>query len=240
MSEVTLHRVEALDCRVVQHDWAFARERTADIEAVWQARLATGQKLWNGRVLVSLDARVIEENGRRIFRADHFETDYAPFLAHRDLGFPDPRVKNCFAMAALRSADGAFLVARMGMHTANAGQLYFAAGTPDHGDIVGDRVDLAGSILRELAEETKITAADVTLAPGYTIAFESGRIAVLQDTRAHADANTLISRVKTFLATEKNPEIDGLVAIRSEADFVEGPMPPFLPVYLRAQFGRNA
>ena len=190
-------------------------------------------------MLASLDAQVIEENGQRIFRADHFETDYAPFLAHRDLGFPDRRVKNCFAMAALRSADGAFLVARMGMHTANAGQLYFAAGTPDHDDIVGDRVDLAGSILRELAEETGITAADLSLAPGYTVAFESGRIAVLQDARTLFDADPLISRVKTFLAAEKNPEIDGLVPIRSEADFISGPMPPFLPVFLRDQFRRQ-
>ncbi len=233
MNDVTLHRVDALECRFVQHDWPFARERVADIEANWQARLATGQKLWNGRVLVSLDARVVERDGKRIFLADHFEVDYAPFLGHRDLGFPDPRVKNCFAMAALRSSDGAFLVARMGMHTANPGQLYFAAGTPDPGDVVGDRVDLAGSILRELAEETGITADDVVLSSGYTIAFESGRIACLQEARTHADAETLIARVKEFLAKEKAPEINGLVSIRSEADFAKGPMPPFLPVYLR-------
>ena len=231
-----MHRVDTLDCRFVQHDWAFAREHAGAIEANWQARLATGQKLWNGRVLVALDARVVERDGRQVFRADHFETDYASFLAHRDLGFPDPRVRNCFAMAALRSADGAFLVARMGAHTANAGQLYFAAGTPDLGDVDGDKVDLAGSILRELAEETGIGAADVTLAADYTIAFESGRIACLKPARTAGDAEAVIARVQAFLAMETNPEIDGLVAIRNEADFTLGPMPPFLPVYLRAEF----
>ena len=231
-----MHRVDALDCRFVQHDWAFAREEAAAIAANWQARLATGQKLWNGRVLVALDAHVTERDGKQVFRADHFETDYASFLAHRDLGFPDPRVRNCFAMAALRAADGAFLVARMGAHTANPGQLYFAAGTPDLNDVVGDRVDLAGSILRELEEETGLSPDDVILSPDYTIAFESGRIACLQTAVIAAPADATVARVQAFLATEQNPEIDGLVAIRSEADFTCGPMPPFLPAYLRAKF----
>src|SRR5204862_5074520 len=71
-----------------------------------------------------------------------------------------PILRNCFPMAALRSSDGAFLLGVMGAHTATAGQIYFAAGTPDPNDIVGDTVDLEGAVMRELTEETGLGLAD--------------------------------------------------------------------------------
>ncbi len=61
-------------------------------------------------------------------------------------------------MAALRSADGAFLLGEMAPHTANAGQIYFAAGTPDLSDVFDGRVDLTASVKRELREETGMAA----------------------------------------------------------------------------------
>ena len=61
----------------------------------------------------------------------YFETDYADFVAWRDFGHPGEPVENCFSMAALRSADGAFLLGEMAAHTVNAGRIYFPAGTPD-------------------------------------------------------------------------------------------------------------
>ena len=45
----------------------------------------------------------------------------------------------------VRSSDGAYLLGVMNRHTANAGRVYFPAGTPDPDDIVGARVDLDGS-----------------------------------------------------------------------------------------------
>ena len=233
MSDVRIERVDALDSRIVAHDWAFARDQGAQIEANWNAHLASGRKLWNGRVLVARNPRIVERDGVRVFATDHFETSFAAFLAFRDFGFPDPDVFNCFAMAALRSADGAFLLARMSGDTANAGRVYFPAGTPDPSDMKGDHLDLAGSVLRELTEETGLMAADVTEEDGYTILFDGGRIACMRPLRTHCSAEEVIARVRAFIAAETQPEIRDLIAIRSSKDFLPE-MPPFIVTYLRA------
>ena len=88
------------------------------------------------------------------FSASYFETDFASFLAWRDWGFPDKGVFNGFGMGALLSQDGAFALGEMGQHTANAGRIYFPAGTPDLDDVRGEALDIEGSVAREVEEET--------------------------------------------------------------------------------------
>ena len=106
--------------------------------------------MFDGKVLV-LHRGAFEGDA---FHGAYLQTRYSRFIAWRDFGFPDRTMRNCFAMAALRAADGAFLLGVMGPHTANAGKGYFPAGTPDTADIVARRSISAGSVARELGEET--------------------------------------------------------------------------------------
>ena len=62
--------------------------------------------MWNGRVLLMRRGDIADG----VLSGAYLETDFASFIAWRDWGFPDTTMRNCFAMAALRSADGAFLL----------------------------------------------------------------------------------------------------------------------------------
>ena len=149
--------LDRIDIAFEPHRWPFARERRAAIDAHFAERRASKPQMWNGRVVLTRAGyRFV---GRRL-SGTCFETDFASLLAWRDWGFPAADAVNAFAMGALRSADGAFLLGIMGAHTANAGLVYFPAGTPEPADIADGRLDFAGSVAREVAEETGLTPAD--------------------------------------------------------------------------------
>src|SRR5437773_1792023 len=176
MADVTLVPIERLELRFARTSWPFAAARRDEIDRYF-AELRRGKpELWNGRVLVLQTFAVADG----VFRGTYLETDFASFLAWRDWGFPDQSVRNCFAMAALRAADGAFVLGVMASHTANAGKVYFIGGTPDPHDVAGERVDLERSVLRELAEETGLSAETVRPEPGWHAIFDEARIAMVR------------------------------------------------------------
>ena len=175
MSEqARLLEVAELDLGFEHSGWEFAERQAAAIATHWARLTKAKPSLFNGRVLL-LGERVIETrpDGKLKLKGVYFETDYADFLAWSEFGHPGGPVDNCFAMAALRSDDGAFLLGEMAHHTYNAGQIYFPAGTPDPDDVFDDRVDLEASARRELLEETGLLAAETNVAPSWTVVVTS-------------------------------------------------------------------
>ncbi len=172
----------------------------------------------------------------RVFGGKFFLTAFRNFLAWRDFGFPDAAVYNCFAMAALRSSDGAWLLGEMGGHTMNAGKIYFAAGTPDRNDIFGARVDLSLSVAREMTEETGFSPGEAAPAEGFRLVVEGQKLACMQQRSLALTADAACARVQEFLAADPDPELARLVAVRGEADLDAAAMPSFVVAYLRDAF----
>jgi 8-oxo-dGTP pyrophosphatase MutT (NUDIX family) len=171
------------------------------------------------------------------FRATYLETDFANLLAWRDLGFPDDTVVNGFAMAALQGSDGAYVMGVMGSHTANAGKVYFPAGTPDPADVRADgRVDLAGSVARELAEETGLEAAHFSTADHWIVVRHGPRVAFLRPMRAPEPAAAVAARIERHLRDDPDPELSGVRVVRGLADLDEAAMPDFLQEFLHWSF----
>jgi hypothetical protein len=219
--------VERVEITVAPWQWEFALKRRAEIDAHFAARKERQPALWNGRVLLLRDYRI--ENGS--LSGSSFETDFASFVAWRDWNFPDPDVFNVFAMAAVCSADGGYLLGEMGDHTASAGFLYFPCGTPDPKDVAGGMLDLAGSAARELFEETGINIATLSARPGWSLVREGNFIALIKSFASAENAQDLRARVMRYLASGAHAELSDIRVVRDRGDLT-AQIPRFVITFL--------
>ena len=222
-----IHRVTTLDLKVEAFAWPFAFLRRDDIDAHFAEKQREKPNLWNGRVLLARNASFAGER----LEASYFETDFASFLAWRDWGFPDTAVFNGFGMGALRCADGAFVMGEMAPHTANAGRVYFPAGTPDPDDILGGHVDIAGSVIREIEEETGLTPADYRAAPHWDCVVTGAAIAMIRLLNADIPGEAMRRRIEANLARQQKPELSAIHLVRQKRDLT-AQMPRFVTAFL--------
>ncbi len=227
MPDPDIVAIDRLEVDFAPFRWRFAEARRDAIAAHFETRRRTTPQLWNGRVLLMRDLAIADG----ALRGMYFETGFADFLAWRDWNFPDPAIVNCFAMGALRASDGGYLLGVMGGHTANAGRIYFPAGTPDCDDVRGDTVDLLGNVLREIAEETGLTAKDFSIGTGWHAVVDAARVAVMKPIDVPFPALETRSRMLLHLANDAHPELSDIRIVRSAADF-DPAMPSFITAYL--------
>jgi 8-oxo-dGTP pyrophosphatase MutT (NUDIX family) len=229
MTPPAIHRVTTLDLGFRPRPWPFADQRRGEISAHFDVK-AREKPIWNGRILLARDPVFTE--GR--FSASFFEADFASFLAWRDWGFPDTDVFNGFGMGALRASDGAFVLGEMGQHTSNAGRIYFPSGTPDLDDIRDGAVDIAGSVAREVEEETGLAPADYR-ASAYWDCVVSGRaIAMIRILDVDLTGVALRGRIESNLARQPQPELSAIHLVRELSDLTAA-MPRFVTAFVEAQ-----
>lgn len=231
MTAPAIFPIDRLELSFAPKLWPFAEARRAAIDAYFAELKRQKPAIWNGRVLL-LHRQVVSDG---VFRGAYLETDYASFAAWRHWGMPKAGVHDCFGAAAVIAADGAVLLGVMGAHTANAGWIYFPAGTPDPSDIVGGTVDLDRSVARELKEETGLDMSEFAPEPGWTTVVDGGLIVQIKSLRSPLVAADLRARMLVHLAAEAEPELADIRIVRGRADF-DPAMPRFVTVFLEALF----
>jgi 8-oxo-dGTP pyrophosphatase MutT (NUDIX family) len=231
MKAPIIHRVATLDLPVEPFVWPFAETRRNEIAAHFAEQQRERPALFNGRVLLG---RKPVFSGDR-FSASYFETDFASFLAWRDWRFPDPDVFNGFGMGALRCADGAFVLGEMGHHTANAGRIYFPSGTPDLDDVRDGKLDISGSVVRELQEETGLAPGEYDSDVDWHCIYTGPAVAIIRMLRVDMSGEALRERIVANLASQSEPELSAIHVVRDARD-LNPAMPRFVTAFLEAQF----
>ena len=209
--------------------WRFADERRDEINRHFAEVQRRRPGEWHGRIL--LMRRYAIADG--VLRGACFEADYASFCAWRDWNFPDMNVYNVFAAAALRSADGAFVVGEMAASTFNAGLLTFPCGTPEPADLDADgMLDLGANLGRELMEETGLPIDELKPEPGWKVVRDRCYLALVRQIVAPLDGEALRAQIVRNLARQRTPEFVGIRLARSPSD-LDAAMPGFVTAYLR-------
>jgi 8-oxo-dGTP pyrophosphatase MutT (NUDIX family) len=227
MTQTQVIGFERLELRFSPRPWPFAQQHRLQIDAHFARLRERNPHLWNGRILLLHDFALAPD----VFRGDYLETDFATFLAWRDWDFPDRSIRDCSGMAALRGADGGFVLGVMGDHTANAGKVIFVGGTPDLDDIDADKVDLHRSVLRELSEETGLSTLEVAPEGGWHAVFDGMDVAMVKVLNAPVPAAALRDQILRFLASETQPELADIRIVNGPGD-LDPQMPTFVSAFL--------
>jgi len=234
--DILIRRVSRVEARCEPMEWTWARENRSLIEANWQRRKAQTPKMFNGRVLLlsHLDFE------RDLCRNIYFETNYDGLLAWLDSGYPDRTIANGFAMGALRGTDGAFICGVMSAHTANAGRVYFAGGTPDRSDLRPDgSVDLATSLTRELIEETGLQENEFQVDDEWIVVRRWPTVAFLRMVTLPMTAQEGADLIRANIAREEEPELQDVQIIRGVEDIDREAMPLFQQSFFEWVFSQR-
>ena len=224
--------LDRVDIAVEPLSWPFAVERRDEIDRYFADLQRRRPGVWNGRVLLLHRYDIVG----RALNGGCFETDYSSFITWRDREFPEPDVYNFFAAAALLSADGAYLLGEMASYTAGAGRTYFCCGTPEPADIGADgRIDLDANLGRELFEETGITAAELEVAPEWTVVRDRCFLGFMKLVISRQSAVELRDRIRRHIVADQHPELADMRIVRGTAD-IDTRMPPSVVAYLERQW----
>ena len=227
MSTISVLTTDRAEFIFAPKAWRFAEQCRAEIDAHFAARREQNPGLWNGRVLLAHEASVQQDNLRFSF----LETDFASFLAWWDWDFPGHSVFNCFAMGAIRSADGAFLLGQMGPHPAKPGRIYFSSwksGTRRyHQRGSGPRRQPVSRTGRRDRTPRTLFVAE----PAWTAVLDGQIAALIRVLNTEETAAELRKRIRAHLKSQETPELADVRIVRSRSD-LNPMMPEFVHSFL--------
>jgi 8-oxo-dGTP pyrophosphatase MutT (NUDIX family) len=195
----------------------FEAENLDEINRNWSAELKEKPRLFDGQ-LTMFDAHDFTD-GHLTARCHLVR--FATFLYWRKVA-PVAGAEHFFAHAVPVTHDNSLIAIRMASHTANAGQVYFAAGSFDPNDFRSGLVDIEANMVREVMEETGLDLGAAKAETRYTALHFGGQTVLFRRYQFDMDTSTVSELVDRHLKNDRDPEIDGTVAIRNGCALPEG------------------
>ena len=217
--------LQGVRLRVLEGDHPFHRDNHRAASLNWQAEIAAKPALFDGRMIFQHRLRL--KDG--VLEGEGHVTPYSTYLWWRRQ--PDGAGgRHVFAFPVIASSDSALIAVRMAAHTANAGQVYCAAGSLDPHDIVDGYCDIAGNMMREVREETGLDLSQAVTDGRFLAGYARRRLTLVRLFRFDLSADAILERIAAHMEVDEEKEIARAVAIRSPDPAAHPYNPAMLPV----------
>ncbi|MBX5046049.1 NUDIX hydrolase [Rhizobium lentis] len=231
--EATVFPIAGVDLKILPGTHPFVAAEEAAIRENWVRETAANPALFDGRLIFQQRLSLGEEG----ISGEGYVTPFSAFMHWRR----QPQRQgglHIFAYPVLESSDGALVAIRMGAHTANPGQVYFAAGSLEPEDIVDGRCDVEANMRREVLEETGLDLSDSVAGQGLYASHARRTVTLMRLFRFDLTADEMVERIEAHMLVAEDKEIAGAVAIRS-ADHEANPYNVSMLPVLDWYFGRG-
>ncbi|MBB2794097.1 UNVERIFIED_ORG: 8-oxo-dGTP pyrophosphatase MutT (NUDIX family) [Rhizobium pisi] len=208
--EATVFPIAGVDLRVLPGAHPFVIAEEAAIGENWAKETAANPALFDGRLVFQQRLSFSQEG----IAGEGYVTPFSAFMYWRR----QPQRQgglHIFAYPVLESSDGALVAIQMGAHTANPGQVYFAAGSLEPEDIIDGRCDIEANMRREVHEETGLDLADAVAGKSLFASHARRTVTLLRLFRFDMTADEMVKRIEAHMLVAEDKEIAGAVAIRS-------------------------
>ncbi|EJZ18092.1 NUDIX hydrolase [Rhizobium sp. Pop5] len=208
--EATVFPIAGVDLRVLPGTHPFVAAEEADIRENWARETAANPALFDGRLVFQRRLTLTDAG----ISGEGYVTPFSAFMWWRRQPERLGGI-HIFAYPVLESADGALVAIRMGAHTANPGQVYFAAGSLELEDIVDNSCDIEANMRREVHEETGLDLAQSVAGQGLFASHNRRTVTLMRLFRFDMTAEEMVKRIEAHMLVADDKEIAGAVAIRS-------------------------
>lgn len=220
-----VYRFGAIDVRVAAGvPWSYATAQAAAIDAHWAEALRQSPKYFNGNVHMTHWVRC--DGGT--LTAEMIRVDFKAYLYWRACGFPSAGIIDAFGSALIRTADDAVVLVRQRPGQVNSGLYYLPGGFVDGDDMAADgRVDLRGSVNREVLEETGLDGDALEVLPGYWVTRAGPHLSIAVGYLIAMPAAETLEHINRYIAAHPDGELESAIAVRRVQDLQHLAMPEY-------------
>lgn len=220
-----VYRLSTIDVRVAAGArWSYATARAEAIDTHWADAVRQSPMYFNGNVHMTRRVRCDGDT----LTAEMIQVDFKAYLYWRSCGFPSVGIIDAFGSALIRTADDAVVLVRQRTGQVNSGLYYLPGGFVDGDDVAADgRVDLRGSVNREVLEETGLDGDALEALPGYWVTRAGPHLSIAVGYRAALPAAATLEHINRYIAEHPDGELESAIAVRRAQDLQYLAMPEY-------------